>query len=101
MIDASLILEQNDTSIRSFAYKECSSPENAEDAIQYTKVVVWNKINSFKDLAKVTTLLFVVVKNECSRLQKKMFGRDFHGELGGTSPELGDQDHFIHEHSFI
>lgn len=75
----SLLITALDPTLAKFASKLCATSEDAEDSIQHARIVISQKLGSFQELAKFSTWLFAIIKNECYRLQKKMFGFSIHG----------------------
>jgi RNA polymerase sigma factor (sigma-70 family) len=88
-----ILIKAYDPTMEKFAAKLCASAEDADDSVQHARLVVAQKLNTFKELSKLSTWLFAIIKNECHRLQKKMFGFSIHGPsefnwVDGTDLEL-------------
>lgn len=73
------LLQIYDPTMNQFARKLCVTNEDAADSVQHARLVIAQKIHTFKEISKITTWLYAVIKNECYKLQKKMFGFSIHG----------------------
>ena len=54
--------------VRRFARRTCRTSEDADDAVQHTLVQLSTQLGTFQGLARLTSWLFTIVKNECTRL---------------------------------
>lgn len=73
------LIKNYDPTMEKFAKSLCATAEDAEDSHQHARIVISQKLNTFNQMAKITTWLFAIIKNECYRLQKKMLGFSIHG----------------------
>ncbi|AVH74392.1 RNA polymerase sigma factor [Nostoc sp. 'Lobaria pulmonaria (5183) cyanobiont'] len=62
------LLTQCVPDIKRFARTVCATPEDVEDALQETIIILSKKINTLRIAAAFTSWLFRVVKRECYRL---------------------------------
>jgi RNA polymerase sigma factor (sigma-70 family) len=62
------LLIQHRTDARRFAYSLCATHEDAEDALQESLWVVWNKIGTLRVPKAFISWLYSIVKHECYRL---------------------------------
>ncbi len=53
--------------VRRFAHLLCRSPEDAEEATQEALIVLYRRIGTLRVAAALTSWLFQVVRNECTR----------------------------------
>jgi RNA polymerase sigma factor (sigma-70 family) len=65
-IEQLLVLYQPD--VRRFARRMCKTSEDADDAVQHTLVQLSTQVSTFRQIARLTSWLFTIVKHECSRL---------------------------------
>ncbi len=54
--------------VNRFAVSVCATPEDAEDAVQETLWIIYQKIGALRTIGAFSTWLFRVVKHQCLRL---------------------------------
>ena len=62
------LLAEYQPDVRRFALRACRTSEDAEDAVQHTLVQLSTQLDVFRGLSRLTSWLFTIVKNECTRL---------------------------------
>ncbi len=69
------IYQQNRKAIVSFVQRNSGSEEDAEDVLQESVIILWERVRSgrFEQNAKLSTFLFGVAKNVWSRKRMKKF----------------------------
>lgn len=74
------LLRQSEPDLRRFASRVCRSSADADDAVAHAMLTMTIKLESFRGLARVSTWLFAVVRNECRRYERLarrwLWGRD-------------------------
>jgi RNA polymerase sigma factor (sigma-70 family) len=79
------LLVASQTDARRYARRHCAASD-VDDAVQEALLILSKKISSLKAAAAFSGWLFTVVRRECQRLSRKMFGQ-------GTSIEdLADSE---------
>jgi len=62
------LLAEYQPDVRRFALRACRTSEDADDAVQHTLVQLSTQLGMFQGLSRLTSWLFTIVKNECTRL---------------------------------
>lgn len=65
--------------IRRYAYRHCLISD-VDDAVQETLLIVTHKLRSLRVVAAFSGWLFQVVRRECRRLERRVFGLDSYDE---------------------
>ncbi|MHB8697631.1 MAG: RNA polymerase sigma factor [Sulfuricaulis sp.] len=65
--------------IRRYAYRHCLASD-VDDAIQETLLIVTRRLRSLRAVAAFSGWLFQVVRRECRRLERRVFGLDPYDE---------------------
>ena len=60
--------------IRRYARRSCKSTSDAEDAVQETLFVLYRHLAGLRQASHLSTWLFTVVRRQCQRLARSMFG---------------------------
>ena len=76
--------------IRRYARSSCQKSDDVEDAVQETLWLLYRRMGTLHTLTSFSGWLFAVVRRECSRMARKMFGQ--HIELG----EIENDSRFAH-----
>lgn len=66
---ASLLL-RSEPDLRRFASRVCASRADADDAVQHAMITVTFRLESFRGLARLSTWLFSVIRNECRKYER-------------------------------
>ena len=61
--------------IRRYAYRHCLSSD-VDDAVQETLLIVVRRLRALRTVAAFPGWLFTVVRRECRRLERRVFGLD-------------------------
>jgi RNA polymerase sigma factor (sigma-70 family) len=69
------LLAECQSDARRYAMRHCHASE-IDDAVQEALMIVTRHVSSLKSIASFTGWLFTIVRRECSRLSKKMFGHE-------------------------
>ncbi|MGH8148028.1 MAG: RNA polymerase sigma factor [Rhodanobacteraceae bacterium] len=80
-----LLLEDSQPDLRRIAHKECASDADADDAVQESLWLVYQRIGALRTVSSYSAWLFSIVRRECRRLMRRMRGRT----------ELPAEDHRI------
>lgn len=65
------LMRAHRTRVIRYAMRVCISPEDAEDAAQETLLALSRSIGAFRGAAALSTWLFTVVRNHCTRLARR------------------------------
>ena len=66
--------------IRRYAYRHCLSSD-VDDAVQETLLIVVRRLQALRTVAAFSGWLFTIVRRECRRLERRVFGLDADEEL--------------------
>ena len=66
--------------IRRYAYRHCLVSD-IDDAVQETLLILTRRLNSLRTLAAFSGWLFTVVRRECRKLERRVFGLDAFDEV--------------------
>ncbi len=69
------VLETYQPTIRRYARSQCASASDAEDAAQETLLLVYRRLGTLRTLEALPGWMFSIVRRECGRLFRSMFGR--------------------------
>lgn len=75
--------------IRRMALSQCSSVDDADEAVQETLWLVYRRIGTLRTIAAFPGWLFAIVRRECWRLSRR-FGRSV--ELPAELPDAGGEE---------
>jgi len=64
------LLLQSEPDLRRFAARVCASRADADDAVQHAMITVSFRLDSFRGLARMSTWLFTVIRNECRKYER-------------------------------
>lgn len=73
--------------VRRFAHTLCSTPEDAEDAMQEALIVLFRKIGTLRATAALAGWMFQIVRNECIRRSRLALHRSISPSVAGPSAE--------------
>ena len=73
------LLEACQPDIRRYAYRHCLISD-VDDAVQETLLIVTRRLQSLRAVAAFSGWLFQVVRRECRRLERRVFGLDPYDE---------------------
>jgi RNA polymerase sigma factor (sigma-70 family) len=62
-----LLVSGSHTRVRRFAHTLCSTPEDAEDAVQEALLIRYRKVGTLRGAAALASWLFQIVRCECMR----------------------------------
>lgn len=65
--------------IRRYAYRHCMMSD-VDDAVQETMLIITRRLSSLRVVAAFSGWLFQVVRRECHRLERRLFGLDHYDE---------------------
>ncbi len=74
------LLRRCQPDIRRYAYRHCLVSD-VDDAVQETLLIVSRRLRSLRAIAAFSGWLFTVVRRECRRLERRVFGWDTHVEI--------------------
>jgi RNA polymerase sigma factor (sigma-70 family) len=80
--------------VRRFAHTLCSTPEDAEDAMQEALIVLFRKIGTLRATAALAGWMFQIVRNECIRRSRLALHRSSSPSMVGPSAEEEALAHF-------
>jgi RNA polymerase sigma factor (sigma-70 family) len=69
------LLSACQTDARRYARRHCAASD-VDDAVQETLLILARKVKSLKAVAAFSGWLFTIVRRECQRLSRRMFGRE-------------------------
>lgn len=91
------LLVESEPDLRRFAARVCSSRADADDAVQHAMITVSFRFESFRGLARLSTWLFSVVRNECRKYERIarrwVFGADDDRVDSSAHPERSLETH--------
>lgn len=64
------LLRRTEPDLRRFAARVCASRADADDAVQHAMITVSFRLDSFRGLARLSTWLFSVIRNECRKYER-------------------------------
>lgn len=64
------LLLQSEPDLRRFASRVCANRADADDAVQHAMITVTFRLDSFAGLARLSTWLFSVIRNECRKYER-------------------------------
>lgn len=73
------LLSACQTDARRYARRHCAASD-VDDAVQETLLILARKVKSLKAVAAFSGWLFTVVRRECQRLSRRMFGQELSTE---------------------
>ncbi|MFO0559711.1 MAG: sigma-70 family RNA polymerase sigma factor [Polyangiales bacterium] len=88
---ASLLI-QAEPDLRRFAARVCSSRADADDAVQHAMITVSFRLGSFRGLARLSTWLFSVIRNECRKYERVARRWVFGAQDEHPAPEAHAED---------
>jgi len=62
--------------IRRYAARSCRTADDVDDAVQETLWLLYRRVGTIRALSSISGWLVTVVKRECSRIARRMFGTD-------------------------
>jgi RNA polymerase sigma factor (sigma-70 family) len=83
-----LLVSGSRVHVQRFARTLCSSPEDAEDAVQEALVVLYRKIGTLRVVAALASWMFQIVLRECMRRSRLAFR--VHAAGAATAPSAED-----------
>jgi RNA polymerase sigma factor (sigma-70 family) len=90
------VLRRYQPDVRRFARRACRTTEDAEDAVQHTLFQLSRGLGSLRSGVRLTTWLFAVVKNECSRMLARLYRQQAHVQHasgdGATATSLPESE---------
>ena len=69
------LLAECQSDARRYAMRHCRASE-IDDAVQETLLIITRQVSSLKSAASFAGWLFTVVRRECARLSRRMFGHE-------------------------
>jgi RNA polymerase sigma factor (sigma-70 family) len=72
------LLAVSQPDIRRYAQSQCVGTSEADDAVQETLWLVYQRIGALRTVTSFSAWVFAIVRRECNRMWRKMHG---HGEL--------------------
>jgi RNA polymerase sigma factor (sigma-70 family) len=72
---ARLLVDASYPHVRRFAYSLCPTPHDAEDAAQEAIIILYRRIGTLRASGALAAWMFRIVRNECLRRAKAMFGQ--------------------------
>lgn len=89
------LLVQSEPDLRRFASRVCANRADADDAVQHAMITVTFRLDSFRGLARLSTWLFSVIRNECrkyERAARRWVLGDDHDERAGAANANGERE---------
>jgi RNA polymerase sigma-70 factor (ECF subfamily) len=65
-----LLLRDSEPDLRRFAARVCRSSADADDAVSHAMTAIAFKLDGFSGLARLSTWLFTIVRNECAKYER-------------------------------
>lgn len=81
------LLDGSHSHVRRFARTLCSTPEDAEDAVQEALIVLYRKIGTLRATAALASWMFQIVRNECIRRSRVTLHRPISTAMAEPSAE--------------
>lgn len=88
------LVQLHEPALRRFASRVCRSATDADDAVQQALATLSLQLDTFRGLARLSTWLFTIVRNECRRYERLARRWLFHGpeidvvDIPGRAPSL-------------
>ncbi len=73
------LLEAGQPDIRRYARRSCQHADDVDDAVQETLWLLFRRVGTLRTLTSISGWLVTVVRRECSRMARRMFGVSGHG----------------------
>jgi RNA polymerase sigma factor (sigma-70 family) len=68
--DEQALLAQSEPDLRHFASRVCRTAADADDAVQHALITLSQQLATFRGMARLSTWLFTIVRNECRRYER-------------------------------
>ncbi|MHC2791179.1 RNA polymerase sigma factor (sigma-70 family) [Mesorhizobium jarvisii] len=68
------LLAESQPDIRRYAQTQCAGTSDADDAVQETLLLVYQRIGALRTITSFSAWVFAIVRRECGRLWRKMHG---------------------------
>jgi RNA polymerase sigma-70 factor (ECF subfamily) len=81
----SALLRESEPDLRRFAARVCRSAADADDAVAHAMSTLAVKLDSFRGASRLSTWIFTVIRNECSKYER-IARRWIFGEPDAPSP---------------
>ncbi len=69
------LLAESQPDIRRYAQTQCAGTSEADDAVQETLWLVYQRIGALRTVTSFSAWVFAIVRRECNRLWRKMHGQ--------------------------
>ena len=81
-----LVVAQPD--VRRYARRSCQASDDVDDAVQEALWLIYRRIGTLRATSSFSGWIFAVVRRECSRLSRRMLGREVEATVADRDGEL-------------